>query len=428
MESTIKKLDKGRIELTITVEPTEVKRDLDAAVVHLSTEHTIAGFRPGKAPYDVVKKRFGEMVIYEHALTDIVRKNYVATVTKNELMTYGQPEVNITKLVPGNPIEFTATVAVVPKVLSIADYASMKVESKTPTVEDKAIEAALGDLQKMQTKENKIEREVKDHDKVIVDMDLSLAGVPLEGGQARNHGIYLDEEYYIPGIKEQVLGMKAGEKKSFTLKFPETHYQKNIAGCEVQFELTIKEVYELVPPELDDAFAKALGQESMAKVRELIKKNMQDEADQKERQRVEIEALDKVVEKSKFEEVPDIMVETEIDRMITELKDNLAERSVEFEDYLRNIKKSVEEIKKDFATQAEKRVRTALLVRKIGDDKNVEVSDAEVLEEVTKLMNSYTGNAELQEQLRTEDYQDYLRSTLRNRKVVDLLRETVVKK
>jgi trigger factor len=425
MESTIKHLPKGRVELTISVTPEEAKREFEAAAAHLSTERPIPGYRPGKAPYDVVRQRFGEMAIYENALTDIVRKHYVAAVTKNDLLSYGQPEVNITKIVPGAPIEFTATVALVPKVLSVADLSSISVKAKEVKVEDKDVEQALKDLQKMQVKEVRVNREVKDRDKVVVDMDLTIAGVPLEGGQARNHGIYLDEEYYIPGIKEHVLGLKEGDKKAFSLKFPETHYQKNIAGKNVDFALTAKEVYELTAPDLDDAFAKTLGQESIAKVRALIKENMMNEAQEKEKQRVEIEALDTIVDKSKFEEVPDEMVNVEVDRMLNELRQSLAERNVKFEDYLKNIKKSVDDLKIEFAPQALRRVKTALVIREIGKKENVDVSDAELLTEVQKLMNTYTDNAEVQEQLRTEDYQDFLRTTLRNRKVVDAVREKV---
>jgi trigger factor len=428
MQATIKNLPKGRVELTITVPVENIKKELEQAVGHVSQEHPIDGYRPGKAPYDVVKGRFGEMAIYEEALTDIVRKNFVAAVGQNDLMTYGQPEINVTKIVPGSPIEFTATVALVPKITKLSDFKSIKVKTKPPVVEEKAVEAALKDLQKMQTKEVRMNRELGEHDKVVLDMDLSMDKVALEGGQARNHGIYLDEEYYIPGLKEKIIGMKEGDKKTFTLKFPDTHYQKNIAGRDVDFDVTIKEVYQLESPDLDDAFAKTLGQESIAKIREMIAKNMTDEAEEKERQRVELEALETVVEKSKFEEVPEIMITTEIDRMLEELRDNLAQRGIKFEEYLVNIKKSAEQLKTEFAPQALKRVKTALAIREIGKLEKIEVPDTELLAEVQRLMNAYTGNAEVQEQLRTDEYQDYLRSTLRNRKVVELLREIALKK
>jgi trigger factor len=298
---------------------------------------------------------------------------------------------------------------------------------KAVTVDDKAVDATLKDLQRMQTKESSVDREVREHDKVVVDMDLSADNVPLEGGQARDHGIYLDEEYYIPGLKEQVLGLKKGDKKTFKLRFPQTHYQKHLAGREVDFAVTVKDVLQLDHPALDDAFARTLGQENLAKIRELIRGNIKEEADEKEKQRTELEALDKLVEKSKFEEIPEIMIATEVDRMIGELRENLGKRGVEFPEYLTNIKKTEADLRVEFAPQAVKRVKTALVIREVGTKERIEVTDADVLSEVQKLMNAYSGNADVQAQLRTDDYQAYLRSTLRNRKVVDLLRETATK-
>ena len=283
MLCTTKKLPKGMVEVSCEIPLDEIKNELEAAVRQLSEQKPIQGFRPGKAPADVVKARFGEMAVYEAALPAVVRKHFVKAITENKIHSYGEPGINVTKLAPGNPIAFTATVAAVPDVTSLADFRKVKVAAKQPVVEDAKVDGALKDLQHMHTKEVRASREARDKDKIVVDMDLSLAGVPLDGGQARNHGIYLDEDYYIPGLKEKVLGMKKGEKREFTLKFLDTHYQKMIAGKDVGFAVTLKEVYELQHPPIDDALAKTVGQESLEKLRTLIKTNMQTEADEKER-------------------------------------------------------------------------------------------------------------------------------------------------
>lgn len=428
MSATIKKLPKGMIELTFEVPHDDIVKDLEAAARQISEQRPIEGFRPGKAPFDVVKSRVGEMAIYEAALPTVIRRHYVKAVVENHVHSYGEPSINVTKLAPGNPVAFTATVAAVPEITSLADFRKVKVEVKQPKVEDAKVDEALKDIQRMQTKEVRVNREAQDKDKIVVDMDLSHENVPLDGGQARNHGIYLDEEYYVPGLKEKVLGMKEGEKREFALKFPEDHYQKMLAGKEIGFGVTLKEVHELQHPPIDDELAKGLGQESLEKLRTLIKENIMKEAEEKERQRVEIEILDGLVEKSKFEDIPDTILNDEVNRMIDELKHGVAERGVKFEDYLVNIKKTLDDLRMEFTNQALKRIKTAILIREIGEKEKVEVADVEVMKEIENLMNRYANDPDAQAQVRTEEYQDYLRTSLRNRRVLEMLREAATGK
>jgi trigger factor len=426
MQCTTKKLPKGMVEIACEAGLEDIRKDLDRAAAEISKEKPIQGYRPGKAPYDVVKQRFGEMAIYEAALPDVVRRVYVKAVVDGNIRTFGEPQINVTRLAPGNPISFTASVAVVPAITSLADFRKLKVVSKPKAVEEKSVDEALGELRKMQTKEVRVEREAKAGDKIVLDMDLSQSGVPLDGGQARDHSVYLDESYYVPGMKEQVLGLKAGDKKRFTLKFPDTHYQKHLAGRDVDFDVTVKEVFELQHPALDDAFAKTVGQETMDGLRSLIRKNMETEAKEKEAQRAELELLEKIVDKSKFEEVPDAIVGAEVDRMLHELKHGVNERGIEFEEYLRNIKKSIDDLRLEFSSQAIKRIKTAIVVREIGEKEGILATDEEVMGEVQKLMNSYAHDAESQERIRSEEYQDYLRTTIRNKKVLEMLRKEAV--
>jgi trigger factor len=430
MQCTIKKLPKGLVELTISVGQEEIASALEKAAQEISKDHPLDGYRPGKAGYEAVAKRYGEQVIQEAALPGVVRRNYVQAVKDNSLNTYGEPEISVTKLAPGNPIEFTATVALVPEITNLADPAAIKVDTKTPRVEDKEVDGTIHELQKMQTREIRVAREVRDKDKIVVDMDLSRDGVAVEGGQARGHGIYLDEEYYIPGLKEKVLGMKEGETREFSLKFPKDHFQKMLAGADVGFKVTVKEIFELQFPAIDEEFAKALGQESVNKLRELLTDNILKDKTHKEEQRVEAEILEQMVKKSRFGEIPERMVNSEVDRMLHELKHGLEEKNVKFEDYLQNIKKTLEALKLDFAKQAIERVKTALVVREYGIREKIEIPDADVMKEVEQMINRYSEDAEAQQTIRSEDYQDYIRTTLRNHKVVALLREraNVVKK
>lgn len=426
MAYTSKKLPKSVMEFSFEIPAEEIKGDLDRAVEAISQNTKIDGFRPGKASYDAVKGRVGEMAIYEQALPDIVRRNFVAAVREEKVRTYGEPKINVTQLAPGNTITLTAEVALVPDITSLADFRKITVKRKEVKVEDKKVDEAIKAISKMQTKEIRVTREVQDGDKIVVDMDLALAGVPLEGGQAKDHGIHLNEEdYYVPGLKAQVLGMEEGEVRKFKLRFPKDHFQKNIAGNEVDFKVTMKEIYGLEHPTMDDTFAKSVGQDTLQQLRDLMKENIAKEEEKKELQRAELEMLEMLEKKSKFEDIPELILNTEVDRMMQELKHDLEHRDMKFEDYLMNIKKTEGELKLEFTTQAIKRVKSALIIREISEQEKIEVEDSEIIEEQQKLLNQYSDNTKAQEQIRTDDYMDYIRTNLKNKKVMDLLKEAI---
>lgn len=428
MEMKSKQLPKNSLELTFVLATEDIQADLERSARDLSEKRPLEGYRPGKAPYDIVKARFGEMAIYENALPAIVRRTYVRAVTDGKLRPFGEPEIKVTKLVPGNDVEFTATITLVPNILKLADYMATKVRRNDVKVDEKEVDKTVSQLAKMQIKDAKVSRALTDKDKAVVDMHMSIDNVPLEGGQALDHGIYLNEDYFIPGLKEKIVGANEGEERSFMLPFPKDHFKKELAGKNVDFKVKIKEVYELIHPAIDEAFAKSLGQESVEQLRARIRENLVAEADEKEDQRCDNEFLEKLVEKTKFDDVADTIVNQEVERMVHELEHNVESQGGKFEDYLSSIKKTAGDLKLEMVPQALKRIKIALIIRDIGERENIDAEDAEVLAEQTKLLNKYPDNAEAQAQIRSEDYEDYLRTTLRNRKVVELLRKVGVER
>jgi trigger factor len=427
MEMTSKQLPKNSLELTFTLTTEDIRNDLERSARELTEKRPIEGFRPGKASYDIVKSRYGEMAIYEHALPAIIRRTYVRAVVDGKLRPFGEPEIKMTKLAPGNDVQFTATVTLVPSVVKLADYMHTTVARKQTKIEDKNVDDTVAQLSRMQIKENRVSRALTDKDKAVVDMRMSMQNVPVEGGQALNHSIYLNEEYFIPGLKEKIAGANEGEERAFTLQFPKDHFKKDLAGKDVDFRVTVKEIHELIHPTIDDAFAKTLGQESVEKLRALIRENLASEAKEKEEQRAENELVEKLVEKTKFDEVSDAIVNKEVERMLHELEHNVESQGGKFDDYLASIKKTMAELKLDLVPQAIKRIKSALLIRDIGEKEKIEADDTEVLAEQQKLLNTYKDNVDAQQQIRSEDYEDYLRTMIRNRKVMELLRKVGIK-
>ena len=197
-----------------------------------------------------------------------------------------------------------------PAVKKLADYKSIKVDAKAVAVKDEEVEKTVQDLRKMQSTEHEVEREVKKGDKVVVDMAMTIDKVAVEGGTTKGHSVYLDEEYYIPGLPEKLEGMKKGEQRVFTLTFPKDHFNKQLAGKEVEFTVDLKGVHEIRHPEVDDFFAQRLGQKDLASLKALLRKNMEQEGEQKEVQRQEIAALEELLKKSDVDDVPDLLGQT----------------------------------------------------------------------------------------------------------------------
>ncbi|NBS41497.1 hypothetical protein EBS80_02455 [bacterium] len=204
----LENLPKNSLKITVTIPHADVQPFLEEAATRISEQSSIPGFRPGKAGFDVVKQRVGEQKIYEEALEAIVRKTFVDVVVENEVETVGSPKIDVEKLAPGNDIVYTAEVALMPKVTKLADWKNMKVDRKSHEPTDDDLALALKDLQRMQTKEVRAQAgaAVGPADKAVVSMNMKKEGVPVEGGQSPNHAVYMTEDYYIPGFKEQVSG------------------------------------------------------------------------------------------------------------------------------------------------------------------------------------------------------------------------------
>jgi len=425
---SVEEKEKNTVKLTFTLTPEEVQPHLEEAAAHISEHSSIPGFRPGKAGYEVVKQRIGEAKIMEEALEGIVRKYYVKAILDHEIDSVGSPKIDVEKMAPGNDLVFSAEVTRMPRIKSLADYKKLSVETQTPVVEDKDIELAIKDLTRMQTKEVRAESgsSVQSQDKVVLALEMKKDGVALEGGQSPNHIVFMTEEYYIPGFKNQLIGLKEGEEKTFTLTFPTEHVQDYLAGKVVEFHVTVKEIFHLQTPEINDAFATSLGIKDLATMNELIHKNLLEEKIREENIRQEQMLLELTAQKSQYEDIPDLLLNEEVNKMIHELKHKVTEQGVEFEQYLASLKKNLAQLKLDFTPQALIRIKIALLLREVAKQEQVKVTDEELDKELDDAASRYE-DKEAKQQIYSPEYRAYIEQILQNRKTIELLKAAMVK-
>lgn len=425
MSYTRKTMEKSQVEFHFTIPFGEYQKDLEAAAVRLSERAAIKGFRPGKVPYEMVKQQVGELKIMEEALERVVQRTFFEAVKTEKLTTIGMPKINVEKMAPGNELMYTATVALMPAV-KLPVLKEIKIESRPVAVGATQVYEVLANLKKMQPKEIVKTGVATKEDKMVISMEMFLDKVPVEGGQAPNHQVYLSEAHYIPGLAEQLVGLKKDDTKEFALKFPEDHYQKHIAGKNVDFKIKVNEVFELQYAELNDEFAKNLGQESLERLKELLLGNLTREAEKKEAERVEVAIIEQMIEKSTFEDLPQILIDSEKRKMFYELKGDLDRRGIAIEQYLKDVKKTEEQIYTDFTEGATKRAKAALISREVAKQNDIAVSSAEIHKEVELIKQQYKGEEGIEENLKRPEVLDTIAATVQNRKVISFLKEKII--
>lgn len=386
MKVNQKKLEKSQIEIEFELTPEEFQKHTDRALLHLKDHVKMDGFRPGQVPLKIVEEKVGNEKLLMEAGDLAVKESYTKFVNENNLEPIGQPEVQITKIAKGNPFLFKVKISVLPE-LELPDYKSIaaKVKGRDVSVDEKEIEEALNYLQKSRAKfSDKEKAENKDYVKIEYQNEKINQGKPVKDM------FILGEGGFLKDFEDNLLGMKRGEEKEFTAKFPD-NASNELGGKEGKFKVKMEVIQKMELPEINDEFAKSLGVfDSLAALKNNLKGGITTEKSEAEKQRKRGEVLEKIAEKINFE-LPEKMVEYEQKRLLEELESQVIQNAnVAFEDYLKSIKKTEGEIEKSFKLEAEKRIRNFLVLRQVGKAEKVEVSNEEMEAEMNRVVKNYS--------------------------------------
>ncbi len=426
MKTEVKKLSRGDIEVTIELTPAEYQPFLESAAQKISQNMTVKGFRPGKATYDLIEKHVGRQEVWQQALEPAVMRTLANALNEHKIQSVGQPNIEVIKLAPDNPVIYKATVAVLPDVM-LGDLAKIKVDKKEIKADEAKLKQSLEYLQKMHSKETLVDRVAQKSDKVELDFDVFIDKVPIDNGAQKKFPLVLGEGNFIPGFEEQIVGLKSGDEKEFQLEFPKEYHQKLLAGKPADFKVKIHGVYQVELPEFNDQLAKSLGGfNSFKDLEDQLRKNLEAEAQTAENRRFEEELLEKIIAQSKFGDIPELLVDAEVKKMVDELKHSVSHQGIAFEEYLVHLKKTQEQLMLDFTPQAVKRVKSALVLRAVAQQDNISVTDQELEDEIQKNLVQYAGNSDAEKQLRKPDYKEYLRNVLASKKIIEHLKAKVV--
>lgn len=414
--------DKTTVLLKVELLPDEIKPYLEKAVKRISKQVSIPGFRPGHAPYDMVKQQVGEMEIYQESMEDVLADTLPKAVQQETVEFVGKPTVSVDSLAPGNPVVYTATFALMPQV-DLKKYQDVRVKKTAETVDEKKFDQTMNDLRKMRTKNEPVERAAQTGDSVTIDFDIKLAGVSIEGGQGKDVPLVIGDKYFIPGFEEAVVGMKAGETKQFQVTFPDDYGAKHLAGKQCDVTATVKKVQQVTLPELDDAFAKELNFKSAEELKEQIRANLVKELEQKADQTFETAVIEAIMQQADFDPIPAPMMEYELDRMLDELRGQVEDQGGKFDDYLQHVKKTVPELRDSWKEHATKRIKGALVIKAVAEQEKIEVTEDAITAEIARRKAYYKDAPDTQKEMEALDYRGYVRTVLRNEQAVTKLKE-----
>lgn len=425
MKSNFKKLPKCQAELTVEVPVEEFKSFFEKAVLELGKDMEIKGFRKGKVPRNIIEKEVGPEKILVEAAKLAVEDNYQKAILENKIETISRPEIEIQKLAQGNSFIFLAKVSVLPEI-KLPDYKKIvaEIKKKEVLVEEKEVEDALKWLQKSRAKLTLKNQAAQKGDFVEIEYQSpQLNGLGQQ--DSKKDAFILGEGHFLPGFEENLIGMKAGEKKeNIEATVPKTNSIKNLAGKKIVLKVEVKSVQSVEFPEIDDQFVKNLGKfEKLEDLKKNIEKGLISEKEQVESRRLREEILEKLSEKTECD-LPDVLVKREQKQILENLKKNVSERlKIPFVDYLEKLKKSEEEILDSFLSRAKKNIKKLLILKEIGKKEKIEISEEEVSKEIEKMLKQYTSPEEAQKSLGVDpkELKDYTKEALKNEKIFQII-------
>ena len=421
MLTKLKPVANSQIELEVEVNKEELREYLEKASENLSRAISVAGFRPGKVPFEVLRKEIGDKKILEEALEMAVVSSLAQATEKEKLEVMASSELKISENT-ADLLRYSVKLMLYPEV-KLGGYKDLKVEKKEVKVEDKEIEEAIHYLLKSRATYQDFDGPAETGHHLEIDFEVGTAGQPVEGGKSENHPFVLGKGNFIPGFEDHLRGLKKGEIKEFTLEAPQDYYQKSLAGKKLDFKVTVKSIKTVLVPEMNDDFIKSLGHfGSQEELKKNIAEGIKSEKEQKEVERLRGEILEKIDAGSKIE-VPDKMIEQQLDALITNFDQNLHAQGMELSLYLAHLKKSQDDLRKEWRGQAEKQIRQSLILREVGRQENIKVGNQEIEEAAAGLLMRYVGQGQDQSKVDPEDFKQRAGEAIFREKIFKYLEE-----
>lgn len=428
MKTTTKHLSDTKVELTITLDAGDLADAEKVALVKLSKDVKVPGFRKGKVPIAVAQKNVDPRVLQEQVLDDAVSKAVASAFIEEKLQALDRPAVEIKKYVPGEMLEFTAEAEILPKI-TLGNYKKLKAVEEKPTVSAKDVNEVIDRMASGMATKKDVSRAAKDGDETVIDFVGKKDGVAFDGGTGSDYSLTLGSHSFIPGFEEAIVGHKPGETFDIDLKFPDDYHVDDLKGASVTFTTTLKAIKEVVPAVIDDKFAASAGPfKTLAEMKADIKRELTEQKKREARDALKDDLVGQLIEVSKIP-LPEILIDDQARSIQQDFERNLAYQGLSLDQYLaaQKFKDQDDWFNKEVKPSAEKRVKAGLVLAELSKVEKIEASTKELEDHIEVYRKRYANSPETLKQFDDPEVQRDIANRLLTEKTVDRLVELNLK-
>mgnify|MGYP000538708348 FL=1 len=421
MSVQVEKLEKNMAKLTVEVSAEDFKAAIKKAFNKNKNRFSIPGFRKGKAPQAMIEKMYGEGVFYEDAADEAINASYAEAMKESGLDIVSRPEVTIEKIGKDEPFVYSALVAVKPEV-TLGQYKGVEVEKADASVSAEDVEAELKKVQEQNARLLTVEdRGVEDGDQTVIDFEGFVDGKGFEGGKAEDCPLTIGSHSFIDTFEEQLIGKKIGEECEVNVTFPTEYHAADLAGKPATFKVTVKEIKVKELPELNDEFASEVSEfDTLDEYKKDVEKKLAEKKEIEANSKNEDAVVAKVVENASME-IPDKMIDAQAENMVQDMARRMQSQGLSLDMYLKYTGMTVEQMKEQARPDAEKRIRTRLVLEAVAQAENIQISDEKVDEEVAKMAEAYKMEVDKLKSYMSESDIKQMKEDLAVQQAVDLL-------
>ena len=422
MEAKMEKIDVNVVKFEVKVEADKFKEALTRAYKKNIKKFNVPGFRKGKVPMSVVKKYYGVEVLLEDAVNFSIEGSYAEALKENNVRPVDFPKVEVVQAEEGKDLIYTAEVIVYPEV-ELGEYKGLNVEKKTYEVTEEEVSAKLKEMQEKNARVEVKEGAIENGNIAVIDFKGFIDGVAFEGGEGHDYSLEIGSGSFIDNFEEQLVGAKAGDKVEVNVTFPENYGKEELNGKPAKFEVEVKEVKAKELPVLDDEFAKEVSEfETLEALKEDTTKKLEEANTARAEREYEEAILRAVVENAKMD-IPAVMVEQEIDRMVQNLAQRLQYQGLTLEQYFQFTGTDAEKMREYMKENAETKVKTELVLEALQKAEKMEVLDEELKEKASEVAKLYGANDEKMVELLLQNQREALVADVMTSKVINFLKE-----
>ena len=406
----------NEVKLEFTVEAQKFEEAIQDVYKKNAKYFNIPGFRKGKAPFKMVEKAYGIQIFYEDAFNEIAGEAYVKGLEDNKIEAVSKPEIDIKQIEAGKDLIFTAVVQTKPEV-TLGDYKGIELKKVEYNVTDKDVEHELEHIAEHNARLVAVEdRPVEKGDTVVIDFEGFVDGKAFEGGKAENHELEIGSGKFIPGFEDQIVGMKIDEDRDIKVTFPEEYPAKELEGKEATFKIKLHEIKKKELPEINDEFAKDASEfDTLEDCKKSIREKQEKANESKAKFEMEDAAIETVCKNAKVD-IPSGMIETQLDNMEKDISSRLNYQGMNLDQYLQMIGKTKKEFRDENKEQAEKQVKTSLVLEAIMKDAKVEVTEEEIDAKIKEMAEMYGQKEE--EVKQNPELRRYVEESLKSEKTI----------